>query len=157
MLLQLGCELAQGFGIARPMPAHALPGWAASWSPCSAWTHLPVTSRDDLPLLFAGVEHRAWIKGMENYIADKREAAPLLDHHQSHFGVWLQGKGLERHGSHKSFASINSLHQQTHALASTLCALKASGDGVQALAGMGELQGLGATLLERMQALVPAH
>jgi diguanylate cyclase (GGDEF)-like protein/PAS domain S-box-containing protein len=157
MLLQLGCELAQGYGIARPMPAQALPEWAASWSPCEAWTHLPVTSRDDLPLLFAGVEHRAWIKGMENYIGDKREAAPLLDHQQSHFGVWLQGKGLERHGSHQSFASINTLHQQTHALARTLCALKARGDGVQALAGMGELHGLGATLLERMQALGPAH
>jgi EAL domain-containing protein (putative c-di-GMP-specific phosphodiesterase class I) len=28
MLLQLGCELAQGYGIARPMPADELPGWS---------------------------------------------------------------------------------------------------------------------------------
>jgi diguanylate cyclase (GGDEF)-like protein/PAS domain S-box-containing protein len=38
LLLSLGCELAQGFGIARPMPAQALPGWAASWKPDEAWT-----------------------------------------------------------------------------------------------------------------------
>jgi len=30
-LLQLGCELAQGFGIARPMPANEIPTWVASW------------------------------------------------------------------------------------------------------------------------------
>ena len=30
-LLEMGCELAQGYGIARPMPANALPGWLAEW------------------------------------------------------------------------------------------------------------------------------
>jgi diguanylate cyclase len=29
ILRTLGCELAQGFGIARPMPADAVPAWAA--------------------------------------------------------------------------------------------------------------------------------
>jgi diguanylate cyclase (GGDEF)-like protein/PAS domain S-box-containing protein len=37
MLLQLGCEFAQGYGIAYPMKAEALPGWAASWRPYSSW------------------------------------------------------------------------------------------------------------------------
>ena len=36
-LLQLGCELAQGYGIARPMPADQLPVWAATWQPDAAW------------------------------------------------------------------------------------------------------------------------
>jgi EAL domain-containing protein (putative c-di-GMP-specific phosphodiesterase class I) len=30
-LLQLGCDLAQGFGIARPMPANEFARWAACW------------------------------------------------------------------------------------------------------------------------------
>ena len=41
LLLQLGCELAQGYGIARPMPADQLPGWAQSWRPDPGWSALP--------------------------------------------------------------------------------------------------------------------
>ncbi len=37
VLLNLGCDLAQGYGIARPMPAEALPGWVRSWRPDSGW------------------------------------------------------------------------------------------------------------------------
>ncbi|MGI9133158.1 MAG: putative bifunctional diguanylate cyclase/phosphodiesterase, partial [Rhodoferax sp.] len=37
MLLQLGCQLAQGYGISRPMPAQELPHWVATWKPDQAW------------------------------------------------------------------------------------------------------------------------
>jgi diguanylate cyclase (GGDEF)-like protein/PAS domain S-box-containing protein len=36
-LLQLGCELAQGYGIAQPMPAEQLPAWVGNWQPDAAW------------------------------------------------------------------------------------------------------------------------
>lgn len=41
MLLQLGCDRAQGYGIARPMPAEALPAWVANWQPDAAWQDSP--------------------------------------------------------------------------------------------------------------------
>jgi diguanylate cyclase (GGDEF)-like protein/PAS domain S-box-containing protein len=37
-LLELGCELAQGYGVARPMSADAVPGWVARWRPDPVWT-----------------------------------------------------------------------------------------------------------------------
>ncbi|PRY64412.1 PAS domain S-box-containing protein/diguanylate cyclase (GGDEF)-like protein [Vreelandella songnenensis] len=39
-LMKLGCHLAQGFGIARPMPPEALPEWLASWPKRADWQAL---------------------------------------------------------------------------------------------------------------------
>jgi EAL domain-containing protein (putative c-di-GMP-specific phosphodiesterase class I) len=37
LLLQLGCEAAQGYGIARPMPGADIPAWHAAWRPLAEW------------------------------------------------------------------------------------------------------------------------
>ena len=36
-LLQLGCELAQGNSIAKPMPTNDIPAWVAHWKPEASW------------------------------------------------------------------------------------------------------------------------
>jgi EAL domain-containing protein (putative c-di-GMP-specific phosphodiesterase class I) len=36
-LMDLGCELAQGYGIARPMPVDQLPQWLAAWEHDADW------------------------------------------------------------------------------------------------------------------------
>jgi diguanylate cyclase (GGDEF)-like protein/PAS domain S-box-containing protein len=43
MLLELGCERAQGYAIARPMPADELPAWASAWQPPTAWCKQPAS------------------------------------------------------------------------------------------------------------------
>jgi len=36
-LLRMGCRLGQGYGIARPMPPHAVPAWIAAYAPDPSW------------------------------------------------------------------------------------------------------------------------
>jgi diguanylate cyclase (GGDEF)-like protein/PAS domain S-box-containing protein len=36
-LLKLGCELAQGYSIARPMPADDIPEWVSNWKADDSW------------------------------------------------------------------------------------------------------------------------
>ncbi len=36
-LLALGCTMAQGYAIARPMPASQIPGWCSTWTPAQEW------------------------------------------------------------------------------------------------------------------------
>ncbi len=40
MLLNMGCDLGQGYGIARPMPATEFPEWANTYKPFPSWFQL---------------------------------------------------------------------------------------------------------------------
>jgi len=155
MLLRLGCDLAQGYGIARPMPAQALPAWVTSWVPDTSWGLLSPVQREDFPLLFAGVEHRAWNKAMEAFLRGTREAPPALNPDQCHFGQWLAKEGLARHGDEPAFIALDQLHRQAHALACTLCDLYSDGHGAQALARLGELHAVQDALLAQLNGLLP--
>ena len=140
MLLQLGCELAQGYGIGRPMPADDLPAWVTTWRPDSVWSNLPPVNRDKLPLLFAAVEHRAWIQAVEDFIDGKREALPLM-HHQCHFGTWLEREDVA-HEEQTTFRETAELHHQLHQLAADLCTQKSHGQDAESHARLSKLQKL---------------
>ncbi len=154
MLLQLGCELAQGYGIARPMPAADFPGWAATWRPNPVWIDQPSAHRRDLPLLFAGTAHRTWVNALESYLKGERETPPPLDHHQCRFGMWLDDECLTRPGAQPAFQVIEQLHRQLHALASELCVLHTTGRDAEALAKLSELLGLRDAVLSQLKTLV---
>ncbi len=105
MLLRLGCELAQGYAIARPMPAEAVPGWLATWRPDPSWLNQAPISRDDLPILFASVEHRVWINQVVNFVQGEGHAPPVLHHDQCRLGQWMKAGGA--HGQREPVGNGN--------------------------------------------------
>ncbi|MGZ4954036.1 MAG: sensor domain-containing protein [Methylobacter sp.] len=151
MLLQLGCELAQGYGIARPMPANQLLNWSTAWQPDPAWASQSLMSRDNLPLLFACVEQRCWIAAIEGFIKGERDAPLPLDTNQSRFNLWINTESIEGLSAQLDFETINSLHRQIQALSINLCELQILGQNSEAIAKLVELHDLGDALIEQMK------
>lgn len=154
MLLRLGCELAQGFGIARPMPASKLLGWAGEWRPDSAWQNKPAVSRNDLPLLFASVEHRAWIAGIEACIQDGDALKQPLDLGDCRFGQWLNSENGLGYSAHPAFTAVDAVHREVHFIATNLLELHAAGRHQQAQAGLGVLHQRRDVLLQQLNSLL---
>jgi len=157
LLLKLGCDLAQGYGIAHPMPAQDLPGWVTHWQPHVSWAHCRNVgaNRDELPLIYAEVDHRHWVHSLGNFLADT-EAPPALDVHECRFGVWYHGDGRRRYGDLAEFRGVDAIHQRVHAAAKNLVALKAAGKLEEAGCRLAELHGLRDELVGRLHLLAAA-
>jgi diguanylate cyclase (GGDEF)-like protein/PAS domain S-box-containing protein len=153
MLLQLGCDLAQGYGIARPMPASDFPDWMVNWRNEPAWKNLLPVVHADLPLLFASAEHRAWVATIDSFLRGERAAPMQLDHHGCRFGAWLDAVSTARHEMEPAIKAIEPLHLQIHELAAQLLALHDQNRNTEALARMDELDELMTALLEQLRLL----
>ena len=152
LLLQLGCDSAQGYGIARPMPAADIPAWAAAWRPFAAWTEVPVIRREDLPLLYARTEQRAWLAGVEAYLGGARDDVPP-DLPDSSACAWLHSEGHQRYCAQPAFKAVERQYQAVHALARQLCADYAAGETDAVNARLPELRAERDALLEQMKHL----
>ncbi|NTV96528.1 MAG: EAL domain-containing protein [Thiobacillus sp.] len=158
LLLHLGCDLAQGYAIARPMPADAVPGWVAGWRPHEAWRRAARMRypKQDLPILIAGFDHSRWIDALAAWLQAETEAEralPPLNPQSCRFGRWYHGTGGDHYGDLPEFRNIKAIHERVHTLARELAAMKMAGHGEQAVARLGEMEALRLDLLDRLEGL----
>ncbi|MBP8163299.1 MAG: EAL domain-containing protein, partial [Propionivibrio sp.] len=156
LLLRLGCDLAQGYGIARPMPADAVPDWAATWKPDPTWgarRNLSAT-RDDLPLLYAEVELRHWVKCVESCFVSSSNVQTAADVCEDRFGRWYHGDGQNQYGRLTAFAAIGPLQEALHVLGNELTALWSDGHTEHARSQLNELHALRRELTRHLHALL---
>jgi diguanylate cyclase (GGDEF)-like protein/PAS domain S-box-containing protein len=151
LLLQIGCELAQGYGIARPMPAQQLPSWSSTWRPDPAWLNQSAMSHDDMPILFASIEQRSRIAAIEAFIKGEHDAPLLQESDQSRFNMWMNTKNLAKFCMSPDYETIDALHRQIQVLSAELCELQNLGRNYEAVARLVELNDLRDALLEQMK------
>ena len=154
LLLQLGCELGQGYGIAPPMEAHAVASWHLWWRPDPRWIGLPPLPREEQPLLFAAVEHRAWVRQVSGYLHGAQLVPPPLDQEQCRFGHWLHGDAAGRYGKLPGYAQVVERHQQIHQLATELIEWRNNGRLREALESLERLYILRDELLGDLRKLI---
>ncbi|MGE0014270.1 MAG: EAL domain-containing protein [Azoarcus sp.] len=133
LLIRLGCELAQGYVIARPMPDRDVPGWVSSWAPDPRWAAVHSIREDNLPLLRAEVEHRAWLAAIEASLQDGRSPPPISAH-PCRFGAWLMAEDPALPGREAGEPCLHKLHQQLHDQAEALILRHEHGEEPAALA-----------------------
>jgi hypothetical protein len=119
MLLRLGCELAQGYLIARPMSGDAFSDWLAAWTPDASWTSATqhLWPLDDFPLVAGALEHAAWVDRALRRTDGTGVRLPLEEmgpYDGCRLGKWFRGTGRRRHGHLPSFTDAARLHQDVH-------------------------------------------
>jgi hypothetical protein len=157
MLLQLGCRLAQGYGIARPMPAGQMPEWVRHWQPDPRWARTRALSPSELPVLYAGIEHRAWVAAVDACVEGRRQTPPEMGHDRCRFSEWLASEAASDDASREALAAIDLLHRRVHSLAEDMLGLCAARRSAEAAALGEQLHQLRDALLARLDGLLQAR
>jgi diguanylate cyclase (GGDEF)-like protein/PAS domain S-box-containing protein len=166
MLLHLGCDIAQGYGIARPMAPDKLPHWLAAYQPDPNWQeglgwH---TSSETLPLSLAGPEHKRWVADLVRYITNTSEKKMYASLNtlswQCRFGHWYAGSGQAKYGELEEFRAMRATHDEVHRIGQELLNLRNIGEREKAREGIPLLLDQSKQLMQQLQALllvVAAH
>ena len=118
LLLELGCELAQGFAIARPMPADQVAEWAGRWAQPTAWREVEPLAADRMPALLAEIEHRVWVQQLRAHLAGEQTTPPPLDPARCRLGAWLTRMSKQEAGEVPE--ELRRHHQELHRAAEAL-------------------------------------
>lgn len=136
MLLELGCEVMQGYHLARPMPADSVLEWHRGFEPSTLWqlSFSSRPSRDYFELLLAETNHRSWIERLLHdncRMAADHELASVADPGLCRFGRWYQSVHHHPYRMTTDFLHLGKLHQAIHTHAWQLCQNRREGqDGL---------------------------
>ena len=155
LLLALGCELGQGYGIAHAMPAIAVPGWIATWQADASWAvwNQPPDIDTNRDLVVAEIKHRHWLRDVENHVTGKSEVCPSLSTVDCPLGQWIAAEGAARYANHAAFGAMTTSHQRVHDHARRLVDRMNAGDRTAVEAGLSQFVDMRDELINCMRRL----
>ena len=121
MLLLMGCVRAQGYGIARPMPADELPDWLFSYTPNAEW--LSVANKDrslkETKIKLLRLVTKQWQKSFELNILDapsNNKSWPISNPTKCHLGNWIQRTEQEHIFDSHWIEKLNKAYFELHTI-----------------------------------------
>ena len=139
-LLQLGCELAQGYFIARPMPNDKFIDWLGEWKPDSAWTKQSLLNDTQSKILTATVEHREWFEKILAFIKGDVKSHQYQNANACHFGKLIDEYGDTLFKSVDTLNRVKYLHNSIHNLSEKLLELHRNSQNKEVLQGIIDLE-----------------
>lgn len=145
MLLIMGCTVAQGYGVARPMPAEQLVQWVKDYRPFQEWAvygQSPLSAAHALALL-KKIEGSQWMKRMEDCLQSEEAATPnwpIMHHQKCHTGRWIAYADREGMFDHALLRQFEQAHEYMHSIGSRLMELYRAGEADQARADIPQLR-----------------
>jgi len=158
MLLILGCEQAQGYGIAKPMPATDIPTWLARYSPNQQWIDFAKTAQsvtESKQTLFTLITEQWNDKFIANIQAtpDQIQHWPVMDHSHCHCSNWLSRAEQEKNYEPTWRKTLYRIHESYHSLADTIQHHYLDGELATARQKLPELN----TLFDEMKSMFTTH
>lgn len=122
MLILMGCELAQGYGIAKPMPASAVCSWLNSYIPNEKWLlcgNKPLNNKENSLEIFKLITLQ-WQQSLSRKIVappDDVAPWPILDSKMCHCGNWIRLKTQEQLFEKEYMLQLEQAHHDIHTIA----------------------------------------
>ena len=94
-LLLLNCYVAQGYAIAKPMPAHEISDWINHYQPYSLWQRHAEKDLSDkqIEIALRRLDLQQWLLRVQQCLTSNQNTIthwPIMQPHKSQFGRWLK-------------------------------------------------------------------
>ncbi|OUR73852.1 myristoyl transferase [Methylophaga sp. 41_12_T18] len=145
MLMLIGCDHAQGYGIARPMPAQNIPQWLTDYQPNKEWlnlAHLTLQPRQKLLTLLT-IESKQWLTRLITTLNTPSEDLhpwPTINHEKSLYALWLGQARKQQLFDPAWIEQLEIAFKNVHQIGGDLKAEFLLGHIEQAQAGIAKLQ-----------------
>ncbi|ODB97479.1 hypothetical protein A3196_12370 [Candidatus Thiodiazotropha endoloripes] len=157
-LLRLGCQLGQGYGIARPMPAESVANWIEQWHDDTDWQNLKkrleIDSNTDIKTVIAS--HQQWLSQSIETITNTESHSNWIfsDSNSCSFGRWFHGAGYFKYGHLEQYGKLRKCHEHIHLLVEELNELSNSGQQERMLQKLDELNAMHDQFVNQLQKLL---
>jgi len=145
MLLMMGCEEAQGYGISRPLPADDFPQWLEDYTPNQEWQLCGNEHRSNkenkIKLFRLITDH--WKDAFINNIqrsSDNVEHWPIMSSKHCPCGTWIKRAKQEQLFGGEGLNQLYKTHEALHLVAQALHLQYQEGDIEGVIEGLPELQ-----------------
>ncbi len=125
MLLMMGCNEAQGYGIARPMPASEISSWLSQYQPNRQWITMANQSFTvkDTQLTLLKLALHQWHDYFEKNIlstSEKIEYWPIMAKQKCPCGTWAKRARQNEYFSEEWLTEFEQAHDEAHNIANKL-------------------------------------